>query len=52
MDAGPEAGVERERARGRVHRVRQDVRQVAQRDVPSTQQVYRVLEKYNYVICF
>ena len=48
--AAPEAGVEREGARGRVHRVRQDVRQVGQRDVPPAQQVDRILEKYNYVI--
>jgi hypothetical protein len=48
--AAPEAGVEREGARGRVHRVRQDVRQVGQRDVPPTQQVDRILEKYKYVL--
>jgi hypothetical protein len=50
--AAPEAGVEREGARGRVHRVRQDVRQVGQRDVPPAQQVDRILGKYNYTICF
>jgi hypothetical protein len=50
MAVAPEAGVESERARGRVHRVRQDVRQVGQRDVPPTQQVDRILEKYNYII--